>query len=439
MRLSRRHSIATDTRNINTLRQKKTETQSKTTDDADELARIEAKLKRERDELKDIYDDAVDKGLNEALLLKLEDDLQAKGDELERVRSEYSKAANSTYSAYSVLRAYYSRKLKESTRLTNSDEELSANKKAAKPNPQNRLSDKEAIALFEKNGKKFDAKVKEFKQKYEDDQDFAAKIDELRGALANGDWVFLNDKHDDETAFALAGLLIERAKPGKLLLEQPYSLNWDNDMLTGMLTYGDKVGTLIGPWPAVLSKNALTNDWLPVPADGVANHTASVETEALIGSGVTGHDNKLKTSADGKGNWVRQNYIGRNLFHEMKNSETGGIVIFGTQHLTGNTKTGESALQDIVTTKSAKKTKKITYAKGDSTSDYFAQIVPKTLRKKPKYSNGPKLPKSSEGTLKRFLKRGDTLSDLADHFKQDEGTIRQWIQQIDPNNKLLKE
>ncbi len=431
MRLARRNSIATDTSNFNSQRRKRTEELTRTTDDVEKLARIEAKLNRERDALKDIYDDAVDRGLDEVLIQKLEDDLEAKAAELEQVRNVYNTAGKS------VLYTYYARKLKESTRFTNNATELQANQNASQPNNY-RLDDQEVNQRFQTSGKELNKKFNEFKEQYDNDQDFKAKIDDLRNALAKGDWVFMNDKHKDATAFALARLLMEGADPGKVLLEQPYSLNWDSNMLTGMISYGATLGSVVGPWPAVLSKEAIANDWLPVAADAVSNNNDKVETDALRQSGVTGHDNQHYTSTGGHGNWVRQNYIGRNVFNEMQNSETGGIVIYGTFHLTGNKKTGESALQNIVSTKKYKKSQQIKLADGDSNSDYFATVVSKEdLRDNPEYSTGPKISESQKRTLQKNIGLGFSLDEHAFALKTDEGTIKTWISQVDPTNPLL--
>lgn len=432
MRLARRNSIATDTSNFNSLRRKTKQELTRTTDDVEKLARIEEKLNRERDALKDIYDDAVARGLDEVLILKLEDDLEAKTAELEQVRNIYNTAGKS------ALYTYYARKLKESTRFIRNNAELQANQNASQSNNY-RLSVQEVNQRFQIFGREFDDKFNEFKQQYDNDQDFKAKIDDLRNALAKGDWVFMNDKHKDATAFALARLLMEGADPGKVLLEQPYSLNWDEDMLAGMISYAGTLGSVVGPWPAVLSKEAIANDWLPVPADAVSNNNEKVETNALRQSGVTGHDNLHYTSKGGHGNWVRQNYIGRNVFNEMKNSETGGIVIFGTFHLTGNKKTGESALQNIVSNKKYRRTQQIKLADGDSNSDYFATVVSKEdLRDDPEYSTGPpKITEPQKRTLQRNMKHGYSLSDHAYVLKIDEGTVRTWISELYPNSPLL--
>ncbi|MEM1283277.1 MAG: hypothetical protein AAGG81_06960 [Chlamydiota bacterium] len=374
--------------------------------------------------MKDIYDDAVDRGLNEVLIQKLGKDLEAKEAELEQVRNVYNTAKKS------VLYTYYARQLRESTRFTNNGDELQANQNASQPNNY-RLDDREVNQRFQTFGRELDNKFNEFKEQYENDQDFKAKIDDLRNALAKGDWVFMNDKHKDETAFALARLLMEGADPGKVLLEQPYSLNWDQDMLTGMISYGDTLGRVVGPWPAVLSKEAIANDWLPVPADAVSNNNNKVETDALRQSGVTGQDNQHYTSTGGHGNWVRQNYIGRNIFNEMKNSETGGIVIFGTFHMTGNTKTGESALQNIVSTKKYRKTQQIKLADGDSNSDYFATVVAKEdLREEPQYSTGQPISEPQRRTLQRNIDRNFTLDEHAFALKTDEDTVRRWISEL---------
>lgn len=432
MRLARRNSIA-DTSNFNSLQRKTTEelTRAKTEDDADKLAQIEAKLKRERDTLKDIYDDAVDRGLNEVIIQKLEDDLEAKAAELEQVRNVYDTAGKYTY---------YAGQLKASTRFNNNPAELQANMDASKPN-EKRLNNSRVEEEFQKSGKEFDEKFNHFKQLYKGNTKFKAKIDSLRNALAKGDWVFMNDKHSDATAFALARLLMEGADPGKVLLEQPYSLNWDSDMLTGMMSFAQGIGKIGGPWPAVLSKKAIANDWLPVPVDAMSNNSTKVETNALRQSGVTGHDNQYFTSTGGIGNWVRQNYIARNVSKEMKNSETGGIVVYGTKHLTGDTKTGEIPLQDIVSTNNYTKTQQIKLADGDKESDYFAIIVPKdTLREYPEYSTAPQKPISEpqRKTLTRNL--AIDAYDLDDHAAKmgtDKDTVRRWIRQINPNHQLL--
>ncbi|GEM_PF-5205550 len=384
------------------------------------------------DALKDIYDDALDRKLDKDLIQKLENDLEAKAAELEQVRNVYNTAGKS------VLYTYYARQLKESTRFTNNEAELQANQDASQPN-QYRKNEKDVEEQLQTNGKIFDDKFNQFKQQYDKDKKFKAKIDDLRNALAKGDWVFMNDKHSDATAFALARLLMEGADPGKVLLEQPYSLNWDEDMLTGMISYAGTLGRVVGAWPAVLSQKAIANDWLPVPADAVSNNNQNVETNALRQSGVTGHDNQHYTSTKGHGNWVRQNYIGRNVFNEMKNSETGGIVIFGTFHLTGKKSTGESALQNIVSKKNYTTKQQIKLADGDSNSDYFATVVSKEdLTEKPEYSTGPKITRWQKTTLQKNIKRNFTLDEHAFALKTDKDTVRTWISQVDSTNPLLK-
>lgn len=239
----------------------------------------------------------------------------------------------------------------------------------------------EALAVEANDLDKMEAKL------LKNNPHMAKALPKLKAALENGDWVLINDKHLGVEAFALARYVMKNTTAkGKVLLEAPYALNWDNNLENGMIKYADQQAKQAGPGAAIFAKASKDMEWEATAIDALGVNTQGVDVAALEASKVPGTDQDFKSNA--VGNFVRQNYIGRNAHYEMQKSAengTGGLAVYGGMHITGNGEFGELPLQNMVSSKHYDENNQIKLS-----DDYFAVVISKgDLLPKPVYSSGP--------------------------------------------------